>query len=80
VIVLRLAVRPAVRVDVMAFQWCRRFGHSQQAQPVGVTADCRDGRIPTLVVPTGRTVEVHITSEERLAATGPELPGGHRAA
>ncbi|MFE0876538.1 cytochrome c oxidase subunit II [Streptomyces smyrnaeus] len=57
-----------VTVDVTAFQWCWKFSHPvpgpSRAGEATTTANCRDGRLPTLVVPTGRTVRLKITSQD----------------
>jgi cytochrome c oxidase subunit 2 len=58
--------KPAMRVDVTAFQWCWRFDY--MTQPVTVTAPCQGGAIPTLVLPTGRPVELDITSTDVIHA------------
>lgn len=52
--------RPAVRVEVIAYQWCWRFHY--EGQPVTVTGQCQGGRLPTLVLPVGRPVELDVTS------------------
>lgn len=51
---------PALRVQVTAYQWCWRFHY--QGQPVTVTGQCEGGSLPTLVLPTGRPVELEVTS------------------
>lgn len=53
---------PAVRVLVTGYQWCWRFAY--QGTPVSVTANCVDGHTPTLVVPTGETVRLSVTSAD----------------
>lgn len=58
--------KPAMRVQVTAFQWCWQFRYS--GQPVTVTARCQGGPIPTLVLPTGRPVELDITSTDVIHA------------
>ncbi|MES4908632.1 MULTISPECIES: cytochrome c oxidase subunit II [unclassified Streptomyces] len=59
------AHRPTVRVDVTAYQWCWQFAHPRaRERAVSTTATCRDGRLPTLVVPTGRTVRIELTSRD----------------
>lgn len=59
------AHRPTTRVDVTAFQWCWKFTYPEpRAKEVSVTGNCRDQRFPTLVVPTGSTIEVHLTAED----------------
>jgi heme/copper-type cytochrome/quinol oxidase subunit 2 len=54
--------KPAMRVQVTAFQWCWRFRYT--GQPVTVTARCQGGPLPTLVLPTGRPVELDVTSTD----------------
>ena len=51
---------PALRVQVTAYQWCWRFHY--EGQPVTVTGQCEGGSLPTLVLPTGRPVELEVTS------------------
>ena len=51
---------PALRVQVTAYQWCWRFHY--EGQPVTVTGQCEGGALPTLVLPTGRPVELEVTS------------------
>lgn len=61
----RAVDRPEVRVDVTAFQWCWTFSHHPRSQrPVSVTGTCRGGDLPTLVVPTGRTIRLDMTSND----------------
>lgn len=52
----------AVTVDVTGYQWCWRFAYERS--PVSVTADCVDGHLPTLVLPTGEPIEFHVTSAD----------------
>jgi cytochrome c oxidase subunit 2 len=54
------AARPAVRVQVVAFQWCWQFRY--EGQPVTVTGSCQGGSFPTLVLPAGQPVELDVTS------------------
>ena len=51
---------PALRVQVTAYQWCWRFHY--EGQPVTVIGQCEGGSLPTLVLPTGRPVELEVTS------------------
>jgi cytochrome c oxidase subunit 2 len=53
---------PPARVSVTAFQWCWRF-HYLDA-PVTVTGTCTTGSYPTVVVPTGRPVQIELTSQD----------------
>ncbi|MEU3254858.1 cytochrome c oxidase subunit II [Streptomyces sp. NPDC006997] len=53
-----------VRVDVSSFQWCWAFAYPQAADRRGVSGTCREGDVPTLVVPTGRPVELRLTSRD----------------
>jgi cytochrome c oxidase subunit 2 len=55
---------PALRVQVTAFQWCWRFHYV--GQPVTVTAGCDGSTKPVLVLPTGRPVELDLTSQDVL--------------
>jgi cytochrome c oxidase subunit 2 len=57
---------PAVKVHVTAFQWCWTFQYT--GQPVTVTGRCVNGSYPTLVVPTGRPVELDVTSTDVIHA------------
>jgi len=52
--------KPAVRVQVIGFQWCWRFHY--EGLPVTVTGQCHDGPFPTLVLPAGQPVELDLTS------------------
>ncbi|WP_225840214.1 cytochrome c oxidase subunit II [Streptomyces sp. NK08204] len=59
------AADPApVRVDVLAHQWCWTFGYPQTSHHRGVTSLCRGDQLPTLVVPTGRPVQLRLTSRD----------------
>lgn len=57
---------PAMRVQVTAFQWCWQFRYT--GQPVTVTARCQGGPLPTLVLPTGRPVELDVTATDVIHA------------
>jgi cytochrome c oxidase subunit 2 len=52
----------ATHVSVTAFQWCWRFRYLDA--PVTVTGGCHAERYPTLVVPTGRPVQIQLTSQD----------------
>ncbi|CAL9626429.1 cytochrome c oxidase subunit II [Streptomyces sp. NPDC057363] len=58
------ADRPPVRVDVTGFQWCWTFAYPQAPERRSVTGTCRGGDLPTLVVPTGRPVQLRLTSKD----------------
>jgi cytochrome c oxidase subunit 2 len=58
----RTAPKPAVRVQVTAFQWCWRFHYA--GQPVTVTGSCQAGQYPVLMLPAGRPVEFDVTSAD----------------
>ncbi|MEV6793288.1 cytochrome c oxidase subunit II [Streptomyces sp. NPDC051320] len=60
----RAAQQSPVRVNVTAFQWCWKFSYPQASKPVSTTSNCRGGKLPTLVVPTGRTIQVTVTSRD----------------
>jgi cytochrome c oxidase subunit 2 len=62
----RASPKPAMRVQVTAFQWCWRFHYA--GQPVTVTGACQNGRYPVLVLPAGRPVEIDLTSADVLHA------------
>jgi len=53
-------VKPAVRVQVTAFQWCWRFHYA--GEPVTVSGSCDNGQYPVLEVPAGEPVEYDISS------------------
>jgi cytochrome c oxidase subunit II len=53
---------PALSVEVIAYQWCWRFRYI--GQPVTVTARCEGGPLPTLVLPTDRSVRLEVTSTD----------------
>ncbi|MEW2160345.1 cytochrome c oxidase subunit II [Streptomyces sp. NPDC007189] len=53
-----------LRVDVTGFQWCWTFGYPQSPAHRSVTGTCKGKDIPTLVVPTGRTVQLRLTSRD----------------
>ncbi len=52
--------KPAMRVQVTAFQWCWRFRYV--GQPVTVIGSCADGDYPVLVLPAGLPVEIDLAS------------------
>lgn len=52
----------ATRVAVTAYQWCWRFRYP--GQPVTVNGACTTGRYPTMVVPTGRPIDITLTSQD----------------
>jgi cytochrome c oxidase subunit II len=54
--------KPAVQVDVTAFQWCWRFRYA--GQPVTVIGSCQDGQYPVLVLPAGEPVQIDLTSND----------------
>jgi cytochrome c oxidase subunit 2 len=56
----------AVKIHVNAFQWCWSFHYT--GQPVTVTGRCTNGSYPTMVVPTGRPVELEVTSSDVIHA------------
>jgi cytochrome c oxidase subunit 2 len=51
-----------VTVDVQGFQWCWRFSYPGHHR--SVTATCRNGDIPTMVVPAGVPVTVRVTGSD----------------
>jgi cytochrome c oxidase subunit 2 len=53
---------PAAAVQVTAFQWCWRFHYVQQ--PVTVTGTCQPNQYPTMVVPTGGSIQIQLTSQD----------------
>ncbi|WNM32584.1 cytochrome c oxidase subunit II [Streptomyces sp. Li-HN-5-11] len=60
------ADQPTARVDVTAFQWCWKFSYPGSAaqRAVSVQGTCRNNRFPTLVVPTGTTIKIRVTSKD----------------
>jgi cytochrome c oxidase subunit 2 len=54
--------KPAITVEVVAFQWCWKFRYV--GQPVTVTGQCQGGSLPVLVLPAGRLVRVEVTSDD----------------
>ncbi|WP_069813181.1 cytochrome c oxidase subunit II [Streptomyces sp. TP-A0874] len=60
----QVADPPPLRVDVTGFQWCWTFTYPQTAERRSVSGDCRGDDLPTLVVPTGRPVELRLTSRD----------------
>ena len=56
----------ALHIQVTAYQWCWKFHYT--GQPVTVTATCQHGSYPTLVVPTGKPVELDVTSADVIHA------------
>lgn len=60
----RAADRPPVRVDVTSFQWCWKFSYPEASDRRSVTGTCRGKDLPTLVVPTGRPVQLRLTSRD----------------
>jgi cytochrome c oxidase subunit 2 len=58
--------KPALRVQVIAYQWCWRFHY--EGQPVTVDGQCRGGPLPVLVLPVGRPVELDVTSVDVIHA------------
>jgi cytochrome c oxidase subunit 2 len=49
-------------VQVTGYQWCWRFHYA--GQPVTVDGQCPGGPLPVLVLPTGRPVELDVTSAD----------------
>jgi cytochrome c oxidase subunit 2 len=58
--------KPALVVDVTAFQWCWQFHYA--GQPVTVIGACTGGRYPTLMLPAGQPVRIDLTSRDVLHA------------
>ncbi|GEC05353.1 hypothetical protein SSP24_30080 [Streptomyces spinoverrucosus] len=58
------AAGPPVRVDVSSFQWCWSFNYPQAPDRRTVSGSCRGDDLPTLVVPTGRPVQLRLTSRD----------------
>jgi cytochrome c oxidase subunit II len=55
--------KPAVRVQVLGYQWCWRF--SYEGTPVVENGQCQGERLfPVLVVPVGQPVRLDVTSAD----------------
>ncbi|MHB1593165.1 MAG: cytochrome c oxidase subunit II [Streptosporangiaceae bacterium] len=54
--------RPAMQVNVTAFQWCWKFRYV--GQPVTVVGRCKGGRLPVLVLPSDEPIRVNVTSAD----------------
>lgn len=54
--------KAALTVKVTGYQWCWRFDYLGTG--VSVTADCVDGHLPTLVLPTGQPIAFQVTSAD----------------
>jgi cytochrome c oxidase subunit 2 len=57
---LQRATRPALEVDVLAFQWSWRFDYQGQ----GVQVVGSPGNVPELVVPVGQPVRIRLRSAD----------------
>jgi cytochrome c oxidase subunit 2 len=57
---LQKATRPALEVDVLAFQWSWRFAYEGQ----GVEVVGSPGNVPELVVPVGQPVRIRLRSAD----------------
>ncbi len=63
----RASGEPPVRVSVTGFQWCWELSYPERG--ITVTDSCASREnIPTLVVPTGRPVELAVTSRDVIHA------------
>jgi cytochrome c oxidase subunit 2 len=58
--------RPALQVQVTAFQWCWQFRYA--GQPVSVTGQCQGRSLPTLMLPAGVPVRISVTSRDVIHA------------
>jgi cytochrome c oxidase subunit II len=64
------SVKPALRVAVTAYQWCWSFRYIPSGSGAGrtvtagraVAGQCHEGAPPVLVLPTGKPVELDVTS------------------
>lgn len=54
--------RAPVKVNVTGFQWCWQFSYPGHRR--SVTATCRNGDMPTMVVPAGVPVTVRVTGSD----------------
>ncbi len=59
-----LTARPALRIQVTAFQWQWRFAYPNGAVQVGANVQSEHPRFPTLVVPAGAIVEFDLRSAD----------------
>lgn len=50
------------RVAVTAYRWCWQFRYP--GHPADIHGECTTGKYPTMVVPTGRPVELTLTSRD----------------
>lgn len=57
---LQRSIRPALEVDVLAFQWSWRFAYEGQ----GVEVVGSPGNVPELVVPVGQPVRIRLRSAD----------------
>jgi cytochrome c oxidase subunit 2 len=57
---------PQAAVRVTAFQWCWRFDYV--GAPVTVAGACAAHQYPVIVVPTGRPVQIQLTSQDVIHA------------
>jgi cytochrome c oxidase subunit II len=57
---LEKSARPALEVDVLAFQWSWRFAYERQ----GVEVVGSPGNVPELVVPVGQPVRIRLRSAD----------------
>jgi len=68
----RLAAKPAVQINVTAFQWCWRFQYAGVGgiTPPGptITGRCVGGDVPTAEVPVGKVVRFTVTSDDVIHA------------
>ncbi len=53
-----------LRVDVTGFQWCWTFRYPGDPDRRSVSGTCKGEDMPTLVVPTGRSVQLRLTSRD----------------
>lgn len=54
----------AVKVDVTAYQWCWNFHYTETTRNVSGSCQLGNRDLPTLVVPTGRPVELRLTASD----------------
>lgn len=61
-----LTSRPALKVNVTAFQWQWRFAYPNGAVQVGANVESAHPHFPTLVVPAGEVVQFNLRSADVL--------------
>lgn len=58
----RVADPHAAQINITGFQWCWQFSYPASGRTV--TGTCAGNKVPTMVVPVGQPVTLHITSTD----------------